>query len=110
MNFRLLFTALKLAFIILTPVILLILPADFFDNRTSICLSKVLFHFECYACGLTRGIMHLIHLEFEEAFAYNMLSFLILPLMVIIWIQWFLKEWSVYKRLKAQQVIPVGKA
>ena len=99
MKFKYHFTQAKLAFIVLTPLVLLILPADFFDNRRSLCVSK-LFDFECYACGLTRGIMHLIHLQFEEAFAYNMLSFIVLPLLIVIWIQWFFKEWNVYKRMK----------
>ena len=94
------FTQAKLAFIVLTPIVLLLLPADFFDNGKSLCLSKLLANFECYACGLTRGIMHLIHLEFEEAFAYNMLSFIVLPLLIVIWIQWFFKEWNVYKKMK----------
>ena len=99
MKFNYRFTQAKLAFIVLTPPVLLLLPADFFDNRRSLCISK-LFDFECYACGLTRGIMHLIHLQFEEAFAYNMLSFIVLPMLIVIWIQWFLREWNVYKRMK----------
>jgi hypothetical protein len=100
MKSRFYFTQAKLAFIVFTPPVLLLLPADFFDNRKSICLSKLLFNFECYACGLTRGIMHLIHLEFEEAFAYNMLSFIVLPLLIVIWIQWFFKEWNIYKKMR----------
>lgn len=100
MKFKYLFTQAKLAFIVFTPPVLLLLPADFFDNRKSLCLSKLLFDFECYACGLTRGIMHLIHLQFEEAFAYNMLSFIVLPLLIVIWIQWFFKEWNIYKKMK----------
>ena len=100
MKSRFYFTQAKLAFIVLTPLVLLLLPADFFDNGKSICLSKLLANFECYACGLTRGIMHLIHLEFEEAFAYNMGSFIILPLLIVIWIQWFFKEWNAYKKMR----------
>jgi len=91
----------KLIFIVVAPVVLLILPADFFDNRMSLCLSQLLFGVECPACGMTRGIMHLIHLDFENAFAYNMLSFIVLPLMILIWIQWFFKELRIYKKLKA---------
>ncbi|HEX2536256.1 MAG TPA: DUF2752 domain-containing protein, partial [Chitinophagaceae bacterium] len=97
------FTIGKLALIIGLPIALLILPANFFDNGESICLSKLLLDMECYACGMTRGCMHLIHLEFEDAFAYNMLSFIVLPLMGIVWIQWFIKEWKVYRKLKNLQ-------
>jgi len=97
MKFRYYFTITKLAFIIITPIVLLILPANFFDSGESICLSKVLFNMECYACGMTRACMHLIHLQFEEAYAYNMLCFIVLPLLGVIWVQWFLKEWKRYK-------------
>lgn len=90
-----------LLFIFITPIILLILPVDFFDTGVTICVSKLFTQKECYACGLTRGIMHLIHLDFETAYAYNMLSFIVFPLLGLIWIQWFLKELKIYKILKA---------
>lgn len=66
----------------LVPVILWLLPADYFDSGESMCLSVVLANTECYGCGLTRGIQHLMHFEFETAWEYNKLSFLILPLTV----------------------------
>ena len=110
MNFSLLFNRSKLAFIVLVPVVLLLLPADFFDSGKSVCLSKIFFDVQCYACGLTRGIMHLIHLEFEEAFAYNMLSFIVLPLLMVVWIQWFFKEWKLYKQLKTHRQVQASKA
>jgi hypothetical protein len=91
----------KMILMVITPIILLILPADFFDKGQSICLSQLLFGVECPACGMTRGIMHLIHLDLENAFAYNMLSFVVLPLLILIWIQWFFKELLLYKKLKA---------
>jgi len=100
MKFRYYFTIAKLALIVLTPIILLILPADFFDNGASICLSKVLFNTECYACGLTRACMHLVHLDFARASSYNMLCFIILPLLAVIWVQWFLKELKSYKKYR----------
>ena len=100
MKFRFFFTQAKLLLIVLTPIVLLILPAGFFDNGESICLSKLVMGIDCYACGITRGIMHLIHLELEEAFAYNMLSFIVLPMLIVIWIQWFFKELNVYKKMK----------
>lgn len=100
MRFRYYFTLGKLALIIITPILLLILPAGFFDHGESICLSKVLLNVECPACGLTRGCMHLIHLDFEEAYAYNMMSFIALPLVGIVWVQWGIKEWKILKKLQ----------
>ncbi len=69
-------------FIIIIGVVLLILPADFFDNGHSVCVSVLLMNKQCYACGLTRGIMHLIHLDFEAAWEYNILCFIVFPLLV----------------------------
>ena len=108
MKYQLFFKKLLLGFIILTPLNLLLLPADIFDKGQSICLSQLLAGQECFACGISRGIMHLIHFDFEEAFAYNMLSFIVLPLLVIIWIQWFIKELKIYKLLKRKYISQVG--
>lgn len=102
-RFRYYFTIAKLVLIVATPVVLLILPADFFDKGESICLSKVIFNVECYACGLTRACMHLIHLQFEEAYAYHMLSFIVLPLLAVIWVQWFFKERRAFVKMRLLQ-------
>jgi len=73
---------LYLLILILIPIVLVVLPADFFDKGDSICLSVFLFDSECYACGMTRAIQHLIHFDFSVAYAYNKLSILVLPLLV----------------------------
>ena len=70
-------------FLILAPCVLLALPSSFFDSGESICLSVMLFDIECYACGLTRAIQHLIHLEFSIAYEFNKSSFLVFPLLVV---------------------------
>ena len=102
MKFKFAFNIARLAFIILVPLVLMILPADFFDGGESICLSRVLFNVQCYACGMTRACMHLIHFEFEKAYSYHMLSFVVVPLLAVIWIQWFLKEWKLFKRYRQE--------
>lgn len=71
------FSLLSIAFLTL-----IILPANYFDDGDSVCVSVLLFDVECYGCGLTRAIQHLIHLEFKEAWEYNKLSFAILPLAI----------------------------
>ncbi|HEX6427926.1 MAG TPA: DUF2752 domain-containing protein, partial [Niastella sp.] len=101
--FRYYFTIVKLAVIVITPIVLLILPANFFDDGESICLSQVFFHVECYACGMTRACMHLIHFEFEEAYAYHMMSFIALPLLGLIWIKWGIKEFRIYKAMSKKK-------
>lgn len=94
---RVLKSTITIVILILLPVIIIFLPENFFDNGESICLSKFVFNEECYACGLTRACKHLIHFNFEKAFAYNMGSFIVLPIMSVLWVRWFFQE---RKRLK----------
>lgn len=72
-----------------TPFVLLLLSADFFDKGESICLSKLLAGMECYACGLTRATMHFIHFEFQKAWGFNKLSFIVVPMLFPLWLKAF---------------------
>jgi hypothetical protein len=81
------------------PIVILFLPENYFDTGESICLSKLIFKQECYACGLTKACKHLLSLNFEKAFEYNLLSFLVLPLVSFLWITWFLQERKKLKTL-----------
>jgi hypothetical protein len=85
---------------VLLPLVLLLLPADFFDQGPSLCLSKLLAGIECYGCGMTRAIMHLIHLDVRGAAGFNKLCFIVFPVLGFLWVQWFLKD---YKRLQQQR-------
>ena len=69
------------------PIILLILPADYFDNGQTICASVLLFDIECYGCGMTRAVMHFIHFEFTKALEYNKLVILVFPLLTLLWLK-----------------------
>lgn len=73
-----------ISFLALLTVVLLILPATFFDQGQSICISMVLFKQECYGCGMTRAIQHLIHFDFSTAYNYNKLAFIVFPMFVFL--------------------------
>ena len=83
----------KFIFIVLLviPVLLLLLPSSFFDSGESVCL----FDKECYACGMTRAIQHLIHLDFVIAYQFNKLSVIVFPLLII----------SYFKELKKYYIL-----
>lgn len=70
-----------LTILLIIPIILLILPASYFDEGQSICLSVLLLDKSCYACGMTRAIQHLIHLDFTTAWEFNKLSLIVFPLL-----------------------------
>jgi len=61
---------------------LIFLPANYFDEGQSVCLSVVLFDVKCYGCGMTRAVQHLIHLDFEGAYNFNKLVIFVFPLLV----------------------------
>jgi hypothetical protein len=84
---------------LLLPLVLLLLPADYFDQGQTLCLSKLLAGLECYGCGMTRAIMHLIHLDFAGAASFNKLCFIVFPVLSFLWAQWFLRD---YRRLQHQ--------
>lgn len=77
-----------LLFLLLTPLFLLVLPADYFDTGQTICPSKRLFNIDCPGCGMTRASMHLIHFDFDSAVYYNALCFVVVPILAFFWIKW----------------------
>ncbi len=86
---RVVFTTL----LIFVPIILIILPKDFFDQGQSLSLFVLFGVGEyVYSTGMTRAIMHLIHLDFESAWSYNKLSFIVFPLLSLLWLKMFLDQ------------------
>jgi hypothetical protein len=85
---------LLLVVLLVIPMVLISLPADFFDQGESICPSKRFLNKDCPGCGITRGIMHTIHLEFQKAWGLNKLTFVVLPTMIYFWVKWMREIWS----------------
>jgi Protein of unknown function (DUF2752) len=75
------------------PITLWILPADYFDQGQSICLSVLLLGKTCPGCGMTRGVMHLMHFDIETAVYHNMFSLIALPVLFFIWLRWVRETW-----------------
>lgn len=95
MSIKSLFTVIYFIILLLIPLVLIILPADFFNNGQSICLSIFLFDRECYGCGMTRAIQHIMHLDFYQAYIQNKLSFLVFPILAL---AWFSQVSAAYKK------------
>ena len=73
----------------ITGIVLFYLPKDYFDEGQSVCLSVVIFDIQCYGCGMTRAIQHMINFDFTAAYNYNKLSFIVFPLLVFMIIKEF---------------------
>lgn len=69
------------------PVILFLLPFDYFDHGQSICVSKFFFGIECFGCGMTRACMRIIHGRIYEAMDFNKLSILVFPCLCYLWVR-----------------------
>ncbi len=69
----------------LVPIVLILLPIDFFDKGKSICFSVIFFNEKCYGCGITRSLQHLIHLDLNGAYNFNKMSFIVAPILVYLW-------------------------
>lgn len=91
---------LKIIFYLAFPVVLWLLPADFFDHGPELCLSQFLLHTKCYGCGVSRAMMHLLHGDIYGALAYNKLCLIVLPLLIMIWLQDLRKDVRYLRALK----------
>lgn len=47
------------------------------------CPIRLIFHIYCPGCGITRMFISLIKLDFYQAFRYNPLVFIIIPIIII---------------------------
>ena len=79
---------LKMGILIGVPIFLLVQKATYFDQGVSLCPSKFLLNIECLGCGMTRACMHIIHFDFETAWNFNKLSFIVFPILCFCWAKW----------------------
>jgi hypothetical protein len=70
---------------ILIPIIIYIIPFEWVKDHNSICLYKNITGHECYGCGMTKAIFSAIHFNFTDAFYYNKLVIIVLPVLIYIW-------------------------
>ncbi len=92
----------RIVFWVGVPVILLLLPKDFFDEGPPLCPSMLLLGEECPGCGMTRACMHLIHFDFAEAYYYNAASFVVFPVLAFAWAKLFRADWQKLRQLQTR--------
>ena len=76
---------LKITGLFLSPVVLFFVPLGFFKKQASICIFKNLTGLSCYGCGMTRAVFYALHLRFQEAWHFNPLFVVVLPLIILLW-------------------------
>jgi hypothetical protein len=65
--------------------LLFIVPFDWIKEQHSVCIYKLVTGHECIGCGMTRAVLSVIHLQFENAFKFNKLVIIVFPLLAYIW-------------------------
>lgn len=94
---------------IIAPLVLMIIPYDYFDHGESICPSKILFNKECPGCGTTRATMRLAHFRFAEAWEFNKLSFISVPFIGFLYVRIIFKLIRKLRGQKSSGSSPVAK-
>ena len=77
----------KIIFLVGIPILFLVMPTSFFENKRSLCIFKNLFGINCPACGSTRAVSCLAHFNFQKALEYNKLIVVTLRLISYFWIK-----------------------
>lgn len=77
----------KLLILVLLPVVLYAIPLENICNGNTICIFKNLFGVECWGCGITRAIFSALNFRFYDAWEYNPLFVVVLPLLVFLWLR-----------------------
>lgn len=80
-------SVLRLLLWICIPIVLWILPKTFFNQGPTLCLYTLMTGTNCLGCGMTRSIMHWIHLDIATALKFNKLSCIVFPLLVVIYLR-----------------------
>ena len=84
----------KLLILLLLPIVLYAVPDANIYNGKSICLFTNIFGIECWGCGITRAIFSALHFRFVEAWEYNRLVMIVLPILLFEWFK------AVYRMLR----------
>jgi hypothetical protein len=73
--------------------VLYFIPLEWLKNQHSVCLFKNITGHECYGCGMTRAILSAIHFQFADAYLYNKLFLIVLPVLTYIWAKKIVNLW-----------------
>lgn len=89
----------KVGALLLVPLLLILIPTAWLERRRSLCLFKNLTGRPCPGCGMTRAISSASHGNFKQAFSYNKLVVIVLPILSYKWLQEMTKTYRRYRAL-----------
>jgi uncharacterized protein DUF2752 len=77
----------RVAFLLLPLFFFFVVPTSWLESRRSLCLIRNVFGVRCPGCGMIRAISCAFHGNFKQAFQYNQLVVLVLPLLCYVWLR-----------------------
>lgn len=89
----------KLGFLLALPLLLILIPTAWLERRRSLCIIKNLTGRNCPGCGMTRAISSASHGQFGQAWRYNRLVVIVLPILGYEWLQALAKAYRRYHLL-----------
>src|SRR5690348_9209583 len=91
------FALAKIGLLLLLPLLVIFVPTAWLERRRSLCIIKNLTGKNCPGCGMTRAISSASHGQFTQAFRYNKLVVIVLPLLAYTWLQALSKAYRRYR-------------
>jgi hypothetical protein len=89
----------KVGVLIALPLLLILIPTAWLEWRRSLCLVKNLTGRNCPGCGMTRAVSSAAHGNFGQAWRYNRLVVVVLPILCYKWLQALTREYGRYRAL-----------
>ena len=82
--------------VVISPVLVLVVYklCKIFGIKT-ICIWKNLFGHNCWGCGMTTAVIAILKGDFQTAWNYNALSFIVFPLLLFLWVKYIYKHFIV---------------
>jgi hypothetical protein len=79
------FDKLILTVFLIFPLLLYLIPLEWFCKQHSVCIIKNIFDIECYGCGITRAVLYGLHFDIQKAINYNKMVVIVFPILIYIW-------------------------
>ncbi|HYK85500.1 MAG TPA: DUF2752 domain-containing protein [Ktedonobacteraceae bacterium] len=77
----------RVGLFLLLPLVFFLVPTSWLEGHRSICLIYNVFGVRCPGCGMTRALSCAVHGRFKQAFQYNRLVVVVLPLLGFLWLR-----------------------
>jgi len=84
----------KAALYLLLPLLFLLIPTRWLEAHPAPCLFRALFGVRCPGCGMTRALSCALHGRWRDAWRYNPLVVVVLPLLAGEWLRLIATEWQ----------------